>query len=65
MLKAIRLLVAPLRCGRGATAIEYALLAGLIAAGIIGIVATFGQSLAESYVRIGSELAAAQAAQGN
>ena len=45
---------------RGATAIEYALLAALIAGGLIAISGTLGQTIRASYVAVGDELAAAQ-----
>jgi pilus assembly protein Flp/PilA len=44
---------------RGATAIEYALLAGLIVAGIIALVATLGENVAGAYEEVGDSLEAA------
>ncbi len=52
-----------LRDEDGATAIEYALLAALIAGGLIGIVGPLGQTVREGYVAVGAELEAAQIAQ--
>lgn len=59
----LRCAAAPLRDDRGATAIEYALLAALIAGGLIAIVGALGQTLRAGYVAVGDELAAAQLAQ--
>jgi pilus assembly protein Flp/PilA len=44
------------RKDRGATAVEYGLLVGLIAVVIIGVVITFGQELAGIFETITSEL---------
>ena len=43
----------------GATAIEYALIAGVIAAAIVGVVATIGNALASIFVNLGTIAAAA------
>lgn len=56
-------IAAPIGDDRGATAIEYAVLAALIAGGLIAIVGTLGQTLRESYVAVGDELEDAQLAQ--
>ena len=42
---------------RGATAVEYGLLVGLIAAVIIGVVATLGGTIAQFFTDINTELA--------
>jgi pilus assembly protein Flp/PilA len=63
MRRFLRCAAAPLQDDRGATAIEYALLAALIAGGLIGVVGTLGQSVRAGYVGVGDELAAAQLAQ--
>lgn len=41
---------------RGATAVEYGLLVGLIAAVIIGVVATLGGTIAQFFTDINTEL---------
>ena len=43
----------------GATAIEYALIAGVIAAAILGVVTAIGSGLASIFVRLGTIAAAA------
>lgn len=63
MCKLLRLTAGLLRDDRGATAIEYALLAALIAGGLIALVGTLGQTVRTGYVAVGAELEAAQAAQ--
>lgn len=55
------------RLGRdedGATAIEYGLLAALIAVAIITVVGTLGETIRGTFETIDTDLAAAQAAQG-
>ena len=46
----------------GATAIEYGLIAALIAVAIIGAVSTLGQNAATTFDTIGTEIGAANAA---
>ena len=41
---------------RGATAIEYALIASLIGSGIVFLVLTIGQTLAQFFTNVGSGL---------
>lgn len=55
--------MAMLRDERGATAIEYALLASLIAGALIAITATLGQTVRDAYTLVGTELDAALLAQ--
>jgi len=45
----------------GATAIEYGLLAALIAVVIIGVVASLGGTLKETFAKVDSEITAKQA----
>jgi pilus assembly protein Flp/PilA len=59
--RTFRFIAAPLADVRGATAIEYALLAGLIAAGLIGTAALFGDALGGVYAAVDRSLAAARA----
>ncbi len=54
----LRLLRRTLLDDRGETAIEYALLAGLIAAGLIALVATLGESVAGGFGAFNAELEA-------
>lgn len=54
-------LTAMRRDERGATAIEYALLLGLIAGAIIGTVSGFGGWLSDSYQEVNDRVASATA----
>ncbi len=63
MVRLLGCALAPLRDTRGATAIEYALIAALIAGGLIAIVGTLGQTIRADFVSVGDELGAAQLAQ--
>jgi pilus assembly protein Flp/PilA len=58
MRKMLRLGQATLRDDRGATAIEYALIAGLIAAGLIVTVGILGDSVAGSFASVNTEFEA-------
>ena len=48
--------LAAARDERGATAVEYGLIVALIAAIIIGIVATLGQSVSENFQKVENNL---------
>ena len=49
---------------KGATAVEYGLMVGLIAVVIIGIVSTLGGQLAELFTTVSNELGGAEAGAG-
>jgi len=56
----LRLMRRALGDDRGATAIEYALLAGLIAAGLIVLVGTLGDSIAGGFAAFNAAMDAAR-----
>jgi len=59
MPRLFRLAAVPLRDDRGATAIEYALLAGLIAAVIVSMAALLGETVAGAFDLVNDTLEAA------
>ena len=56
MMEMINLMLMKVRCKRGATAIEYGLLAGLIAVAIIAGATATGSNLASMFTKIGAKV---------